>query len=231
MTSFCTNCGSELLFEAKFCTNCGNASLHSSDDALIASNAEISADQEVEAIKRRLEAAEAHVVGLRHELRMLYERKLLVEEEETLKQRLALIEAQKNSIGRIEQSQNSATNNSSSAIANNNSSEGKWVVPSVREKKLAQEEKNATEKRWSSMERGAKNLGVDIISTSDRQALKQSVSKVELGTAAFSEDASIRLLVAQNPHTSQMTIRRLLSDPDDDVRQAAAQAKQSAESN
>jgi hypothetical protein len=228
MRSFCTNCGSELLFEAKFCTNCGNASSGSSDDGLLASNAEVLADQEVEDIKRRLEAAEERVVGLRHELRILYERKQLIEEEETLKQRLALIEAQKKSIDSIKKTQNSDANNSSSAVERIGAVEEKWVVPSVREKKLAQEEKN---KRWSSMERRAKNLGVDIVSISDRRALEQSGSKVELGTASFSEDPSIRLLVAQNPHTSQMTIRRLLSDPDDEVRQAAEQAKQSAESN
>lgn len=228
MRSFCTNCGSELLFEAKFCTNCGNASSGSSDDGLLASNAEVSADQEVEDIKRRLEAAEEQVVGLRHELRILYERKQLIEEEETLKQRLALLEAQKKSIDSIKKTQNSDANNSSSAVERIGAVEEKWVVPSVREKKLAQEEKN---KRWSSMEIGATNLGVDIVSISDRRALEQSGSKVELGTASFSEDPSIRLLVAQNPHTSQMTIRRLLSDPDDEVRQAAEQAKQSAESN
>jgi myosin heavy subunit len=62
-----------------------------------------------------------------------------------------------------------------------------------------------------------------------RQAAEQvsaltSMSRVELGRLCLSDDPNIRLLVAQNLHTGEGAIRKLMSDPDDEVRQAAERA-------
>ena len=94
------------------------------------------------------------------------------------------------------------------------------------------------ENKWSSMKRTSDELSEDRGSMTQRRNsrnnisdLRNSISKGELGTAALSDDASVRLVVAQNSHTSGMTISRLLSDSDDDVRQAAEEARDQSNRN
>ena len=125
-----------------------------------------------------------------------------------------------------------STDSSSFAIKNKNPSEEKWVVPSVKDHRLDEENK------WSSMKRTSDELSEDSGSMTQRRNsrnnifdLRNSISKGELGTAALSDDASVRLVVAQNSHTSGMTISRLLSDPDDGVRQAAEEARDQSNRN
>lgn len=208
MTATCKSCGSQNASDSTFCTECGRA-LISQDPEVQRIQAELNNAREelelnevkekIDSISERLKEAEEHLSKLKSEdISASESNTLSVDEQRVKRLQMQLLTAQE--IAELRTELRAELKVELEAI-NKKAARNKAELKAINEKAME--------------------------NSLPAYTARNSISPSELGQVSLSNNPEIRFLVTQNLHTGSATIRKLMSDPDDEVRQAAERANSS----